>query len=117
MSWSLDSDTDSASSHALSFGEVEQLLVRAYARLIFTPKDSRGLRTAIVAQFCSLEVRITELSDPYISQHEPPYWVEIYSRGTSSLVDSCGFLELDEDELSRSVNFIIQAKQLWGIYH
>ena len=42
MSWSLNSDTDCASSHALSFDKVEQLLVRAYARLVFTPKLEFG---------------------------------------------------------------------------
>jgi hypothetical protein len=117
MSWLINRDACRKPSPALSFDEMEQLLIRAYVKLVFMSKDRDGLRTAIVAQFGSLEVRLTEFCDAYIFQDKPPLWVEIYSHATYSMIDSRGFLEFNEEELSEAVGLIMQAKQHREIYH
>jgi hypothetical protein len=79
--------------------------------------DPSGSRTVTVAQFYSLEVRLTEFPDAYMTQDRPPLWVEIYSHVTCSLVDSCGCFEFNEEELSTAAGLILQAKKHQEIYH
>ncbi|WP_404294523.1 hypothetical protein ACD578_29610 (plasmid) [Microvirga sp. RSM25] len=117
MSWYSHNGVDSSSLPDLCYDEVERLLIRAYVSLIFMPMDTYGSRTAIVAQFYSLEVRLTEFPDAYITRDRPPLWIEIYSHATRSIVDSCECFEFDEDELSTAAELILQAKQHQGVNH
>jgi hypothetical protein len=110
-------DVGSSSLPDLCYDEVEQLLIRAYVRLTFMAKDSYGSRTAIVAQFYSLEVRLTEFPDAYITRDRPPLWIEIYSHAACSMVDSCGCFEFNEEELSTAAELILQAKQHQEVCH
>jgi hypothetical protein len=101
----------------LSYDDIEQLIIRAYVKLIFATKDTAGSRTTTIARFCSLEVRLTEFPDAYISKDMPPFWIEIYSHATRSTVDSCGCFEFNEAELATAAGLIQQAKQRREIYH
>jgi hypothetical protein len=117
MSRNSCNDVSSSALPDLCYDAVEQLLIRAYVRLIFMAMDPSGSRTVTVAEFYSLEVRLTEFPDAYIAQDRPPLWVEIYSHASRSLVDSFGCFEFNEEELSIAAGLILQARQHQEIHH
>jgi hypothetical protein len=91
--------------------KVEQKIIRAYVQLAVSPDRADGPRTATLARFGSLEVRLTETSQTGAPPTLPSYWLEIYSHATGSIIASCGCCEFDEDELAAAVEFVYRAKQ------
>lgn len=109
MSLSIETDVAGTTLVDPCVDRIEQLLFRAYARLVFMARNPARPRAVIVAQFGSLEVRLNELSDAYKSQAMPPLWVEIYSHANCSITDSYGMFEFNEDELSQAVELIVSS--------
>jgi hypothetical protein len=87
--------------------EIEQRIVRAYVQLTCCPRESGQSRSLTVVRLPQLNVRLTEAS-PEI-QGMPLFWLEVYSDGSLSVIDSCGFSDLDEDELATAVEMIMSA--------
>ena len=66
-----------------------QILLCAYVELAMTPERADGSRTATLARFGALEVRLPECPSLDGSLAEvPPFWLEIYSYVTCSTVDA-----------------------------
>jgi hypothetical protein len=89
---------------------IEEEIIRAYVRLALTSDQANGHRTVTFAQFDGLEVRLTEI---LLGDHPvmiPPFWLEVYSHATDSVVDSCGCYEFDEDELGKAVELVFEAR-------
>jgi hypothetical protein len=89
---------------------IEEDIIRAYVRLAITSDQANGHRTVTLAQFGGLEVRLTEIP---LGDHPlpiPPFWLEVYSHATDSVVDSCGCYEFDEDELGKAVELVFDAR-------
>jgi hypothetical protein len=91
--------------------EVEQRIIRAYVQLACTPAETNGSRTVTVARLSGLEVRLTEVPLREAAPDMPPFWLEVYSHASRSVIDSCGCWEFDEAELAAAVDLIMQAKQ------
>jgi hypothetical protein len=93
------------------YDQIEQDIIRAYVQLALTPDHANGFRTIRLAQFGAVEVRLSEAPLEDTPPTVPPFWVEIYSYESDSIVDSCGCFEFDEDELSAAVELVIEAQQ------
>jgi hypothetical protein len=92
--------------------QIEQQIIRSYVQLALTPNQANGHRTATLAQFGAIEVRLTELSqEEGAPLNVPPFWLEIYSHTSNATIDSCGCFEFDEDELSAAVELVTEARQ------
>jgi hypothetical protein len=90
--------------------QIEQLLIRAYVRLVYGPRRASALRAIVVAgQIGPMDVRLTEMEPEAVASGQPPFWVEIYSHSSGSTIDSCGCFAFDEDELGRAVEMILEA--------
>jgi hypothetical protein len=87
--------------------EIEQRIIRAYVQLACRPRENGQSRSLIVVCLPQLNVRLTEAS-PKI-QGMPLFWLEVYSDSSLSVIDSCGFSDLDEDELATAVEMIMSA--------
>jgi hypothetical protein len=87
--------------------EIEQRIIRAYVQLACRPRESGQSRSLTVVRLPQVNVRLTEAS-PEI-QGMPLFWLEVYSDGSLSVIDSCGFSDLDEDELATAVEMIMSA--------
>jgi hypothetical protein len=90
---------------------IEQMLIRAYVRLAYTGNSTNGRRTNAVGRFGPFEVRLTEMEPEATRAGLPPFWVEIYSHASESIIDSYGCFEFDEDELAKAVEFIVEARR------
>jgi hypothetical protein len=96
----------------------EQRLIRAYlARLIraylapsLEPAGEDGARTVSLARFGGYEVRLVEVTQA-LSAEIPPLWLELYSQGIGSSLDSCGCDEFEEAVLAAD-ELVAQAKEL-----
>jgi hypothetical protein len=117
MSWYCRNDTGSSPLPELCSDEIEQRIIRAYVQLMFAAEHTAGIRTTLVARFCSLEVRLSEFPDASIAQDLPPFWLEIYSHATRSTVDSLGCFEFDEAELALAVELVLKARHRRELYH
>jgi hypothetical protein len=93
------------------YDRIEQDIIRAYVRLALTSDQADGSRSVRLAQFGSVEVRLSEGAIEDMPPNVPPFWVEIYSYASDTIVDSCGCFEFDEDELSAAVELVIEAQQ------
>ncbi|WP_404294974.1 hypothetical protein ACD578_27050 (plasmid) [Microvirga sp. RSM25] len=97
---------------ALDPDSLEPGILRAYVQLAAMPDQANGAKTATLARFGSLEVRLTELTRPgYKSPCIPPFWLEVYSRATGTTLDSCGCFDFDESELSTAVSLICETRR------
>ena len=117
MSWRSATHPVGLLSSDLCPDEIEQKIIRAYVKLVFSARDATGSRTTLVARFGSLDVRLTEFPQESLSDGRPLFWLEIYSHATRSTVDSCGCSEFDESELATAVNLVLKAKQRHEVYH
>jgi len=117
MAWDCRIDGDHSLSSDLCSDEIEQQIIRAYVRLVFAAENTAGVRTTLVARFCSLEVRLSELPDASGVQDLPPFWLEIYSHTTRSTVDSLGCFEFDQAELAMAVDLVLKARHRRELYH
>jgi len=100
--------------HAMSLerNQFEQGILRAYVQLAAMPDQGDGTRTATLANYGSLEVRLTKLTQPEDNPHcIPPIWLEVYSHATDTVLDSCGCFEFDETELAAAVDLICEARR------
>jgi hypothetical protein len=88
---------------------VEQKIIRAYVRLMFTPEQGNGCRTITILRVGSLEVRLSEHHQDYDLPTFPPLWVEVYSHASHSVIAFCGCYEFDEDELDAAVDLALSA--------
>ena len=88
---------------------VEQEIIRAYVRLVFTPEQGNGSRTITIMRVGSIDVRLTEHHQNYDLPTFPPLWVELYSSESSSIIAYCGCYEFDEDELDTAVELALSA--------
>ncbi len=94
----------------MSPDEIEQCIIRAYVQLACMP-ETYGSRTVTVVRLGLLEARLTEVPEEQRLPGMPSFWLELYSHAGQSAVDSCGCIDLDEDELARAVEFIANARQ------
>ncbi|MGF9764292.1 hypothetical protein AAII07_55235 [Microvirga sp. 0TCS3.31] len=88
---------------------VEQQIVRAYVRLMFTPEHGNGSRTVTIMRVANLGLRLTEHHQNYDLPTFPPLWVELYSPESNTVVAYCGCYEFDEDELHAAVELALSA--------
>lgn len=89
---------------------IEQRILRTYVQLAVTPVRADGSRSATLARFGALGVRLTECMQPAGTPPAvPPFWLEIYSHDTGSTVDSCGCFEFDEAELAVATDLICEV--------
>jgi aminopeptidase-like protein len=91
----------------LNVDEIEQRIIRAYVQLTCRPREREGSRCMFVVRLHQLNVRMTKAS-PEI-QGMPLFWLEAYSDGSLSVIDSYGFSDLNEDELATAVEMIMSA--------
>jgi hypothetical protein len=92
--------------------QIEQQIIRTYVQLALIPNQANGHRTATLAQFGAIEVRLTEIhQEEGTPLSMPPFWLEIYSHTRNATIDSCGCFEFDEDELSAAVEIVAEARQ------
>ncbi|UVF22709.1 hypothetical protein HPT29_028275 (plasmid) [Microvirga terrae] len=87
--------------------EIEQRIIRAYVQLACSPRERGESRSLIVARLSWLDVRLTEVSSEIPGM--PPFWLEVYSNASQSVIDSYGCSEFDEDDLATSVQMILSA--------
>jgi hypothetical protein len=93
----------------LTVDEIEQRILRTYVQLAVTAERADGSRSATLARFGALEVRLIECPQPAGPvPAEPPFWLEIYSHETGSTVDRWGCFEFDEAELATATNLVLQ---------
>ncbi|QRM32410.1 hypothetical protein [Microvirga sp. VF16] len=93
--------------------QLEHNILRAYVQLAAMPDQANGARTATVANFGSVEVRLTELTQlEDTAAHIPSFWLEVYSHATHAILDSCGCFEFDEPELAAAADLICNAKTI-----
>lgn len=91
--------------------QFEQGILCAYVQLAAMPDQGDGTRTATLANYGSLEVRLTELTQLEDNPHRiPPFWLEVYSHATDTVLDSCGCFEFDEPELTTAVDLVCEAR-------
>jgi hypothetical protein len=96
MSWArLDTD------------EIEQRIIRAYVQLACSPRERGRPRSLTVARLRQLDVRLTEASSEIPGM--PPFWLEVYSNASHSVIDSYGCSDFDEDDLATAVQMIMSA--------
>jgi aminopeptidase-like protein len=91
----------------LNADEIEQRIIRGYVQLTCRPREREGSRSLIVVRLHQLNVRLTKAS-PEI-QGMPLFWLEAYSDGSLSVIDSYGFSDLNEDEQATAVEMIMSA--------
>jgi hypothetical protein len=101
------SNLPSESDHCAN--EIEQLVIWAYVELTSRAENRLRPRTATIVRLDFLEVRLTELPQHRVSVGVPPFWLEIFSPTSPSPVDSRGFFEFDEAELTSAVELIMTA--------
>ena len=89
--------------------EMEQLVIWAYVELTSRAENRHRPRTATIVRLDFLEARLTELPRDRVLVGVPPFWLEIFSPTSPSPVDSRGFFELDEEELTSAVELIMTA--------
>lgn len=94
----------------MNLDEIEQRVIRAYIQLAYTP-ETDGARTVTVARIGVLEARLMEVPEVEVPPGLPSRWLELYSHAKRTVVDSCGCVELDEDELDRAVELIASAHE------
>ena len=95
---------------AISRDEVEQRIIGAYVQLACAP-DRHGPSTALVARIGASELRLSEVPEEQRLPGAPSFWLELYSRAQHSVLDRCGCSEFDERELSRLLQFVVEAEQ------
>lgn len=87
-------------------------ILRAYVQLAAMPDQTSGVKTATLARFGSVEVRLTELTRPEDKARcIPPFWLEVYSHATGTTLDSCGCFDFDEPELATAVDLVCDASR------
>jgi hypothetical protein len=90
---------------------LESQILCAYVQLAMMPERANGTRSATLARFGALEVRLTECpAAEGLPDGVPPYWLEIYSSVTRSTIDSYGCFEFDEDELASAAELMEEAR-------
>ncbi|MBO1908824.1 hypothetical protein J4G37_28610 [Microvirga sp. 3-52] len=104
---SLDPLPIEVSRAGLNADEIEQRIIRAYVQLACRPRERGESHSLTVVRLPQLNVRLTEAS-PEV-QGMPLFWLEVCSDGSLSVIDSCGFSDLDEDELATAVEMIMSA--------
>ncbi|QRM32875.1 hypothetical protein [Microvirga sp. VF16] len=93
--------------------QLEQNILLAYVQLAAMPDQVNGARTATVANFGSVEVRLTELTQMEDTRrHIPSFWLEVYSHTAHTIIDSCGCFEFNEAELAAAAELICEAKRI-----
>jgi hypothetical protein len=95
---------------------IEQKIVRAYVQLAILPDDADGSCTVTLERFGGLEVRLTE-TPRRGPANLPWFWLELYSHGSGSVIESLGCFEFDEDELVAAVEFVWEARRRHGTCH
>jgi hypothetical protein len=96
----------------LGSDQLERDILRAYVQLAVMPNQVGGVKTATLATFGSIEVRLTEITQLEDSkQYAPPFWLEVYSHATDTVLDSCGCYEFDETELTTAVDLVCEARE------
>jgi hypothetical protein len=88
----------------------ERRLIRAYLAPSLVPAGEDGARIVSLARFGGYEVRLVEVTQD-LSAEIPPLWLELYSHGIGSPLDSCGCDEFEEAVLAAD-EFVAQAKEL-----
>jgi hypothetical protein len=97
-------------SHVVDPDQLELGILLAYVQLAAMPHQANGERTATLAKFGSVEVRLTELTKlEGTTPHVPPFWLEVYSHSAHSVVDSCGCFEFNEVELDTAADLVWDA--------
>jgi hypothetical protein len=91
----------------LDADEIERRIIRAYVQLAYSPQEKGESRSLIVARLNWLDVRLTEVSSEIPGM--PPFWLEVYSNASHSVIDSYGCSEFDEDDLATAVQMIMSA--------
>jgi hypothetical protein len=101
----------------LSAEEIEEIIIRAYVRLLVIPGNIDGSRTTSLKRFGAVEVRLTEItiSSPYMDI--PPFWIEIVCHTTGKVLDSLGCFQFDEAELASAVEFISGVRRHFQPFH
>jgi hypothetical protein len=87
--------------------EIEQRIIRAYVQLACRPRERGESRSLTVVRLPELNVRLTEASAKL--QGMPLFWLEVYSDGSLSVIDSYGFSDLADDRLATAVEMIMSA--------
>ncbi|QRM32460.1 hypothetical protein [Microvirga sp. VF16] len=91
---------------------LEPSILRAYVQLAAMPDQASGVKTATLARFGSVEVRLTELTQPENKSRDiPPFWLEVYCHATGTTLDSCGCFDFDEPELAAAVDLVDDARR------
>jgi hypothetical protein len=87
--------------------EIEHRIVQAYVQLACSPRERGRPRSLTVARLRQLDVRLTEVSSEIPGM--PPFWLEVYSNASHSVIDSYGCSDFDEDDLATAVQMIMSA--------
>ncbi|WP_322883874.1 hypothetical protein [Microvirga lotononidis] len=91
----------------LDADEIERRIIRAYVQLAYSPWERGGFRSLIVARLSWLDVRLTEVSSEFLGM--PPFWLDVYSNASQSVIDSYGCSGFDEDDLATAAQMILSA--------
>jgi hypothetical protein len=93
--------------------EIEQRIIRAYARLVFQAEDTDNSRP-VVMRLGPVQVHLTEMLPEDTIACLPPFWIEVFDGTGQVSIDSIGCPEFGEDELAAAVEMIVSAAQEAG---
>ncbi|WP_262271495.1 hypothetical protein [Microvirga yunnanensis] len=88
--------------------EIEQVIIRAYIRLVSQDVDTDNSRP-IVVRIGPLDVHLSDIRPKDVAFGLPPFWIEVFDGVRQASIDSIGFLELDDAELASAVEMIVSA--------
>ncbi len=106
---------DQVSAEGLNLDHIEQAVLRAYVQLAVTPNEADGVRSVTLASFRAVEVRLTEVVQPkHVLPGIPPFWLEVCSHATGTVLDSCGCFDFTETELAIAADLVSEAEKRVG---
>ena len=71
------------------------MLVTAYSRLFWLPRQVDGSKRTIIASYGAYDVRLTEVATGPASPIMP-LWIELYDSLSNQVIDSAGCRDLQE---------------------
>jgi hypothetical protein len=95
-------------SSAVCADEIEQVIIRAYIRLVFQDVDTDNSRP-IVVRIGPLDVHLSDIRPNDVAFGLPPFWIEVFDGVSQASIDSIGFHELEDAELASAVEMIVSA--------
>jgi hypothetical protein len=88
--------------------EIEQVIIRAFIRLVFQDVDTDSSRPVVV-RIGPLDVHLSDIRPNDVAFGLPPFWIEVFDGVRQASIDSIGFHELDDAELASAVEMIVSA--------